>query len=161
MISQGLAPIILHNSHLLHQLLLSSDKFVSAWKTSNPTPAIQGFDGFYEKLPIYRLPELSEGQVALVDLKAFGVMRQYRVSQNDINNDQPLLISINKLADSEVEKIYRQKPKWLKVIGNGKMPPFNIAERKIKQKVGLKISQRFRFEQKNNKAGVLLIPKNK
>ena len=157
---QNLNPIILFGDFFFHKFFYETNKFTPKWKIANPIPSISQFEGIFDKYPIFRIPELKEKRLILIDLKLFGLLKQYRPTQSKSESSNQLYISIAKLTDAEVEKIYQEKPDWLIDNQDGKIFEWSIAERKIRQKAGLKIWQKFRFENKNNKAGFQLVLEN-
>jgi hypothetical protein len=153
-----LAPIILYGDIDFHRQLYKIHDFEPSWRSKKPASKIVGFEGYYKDSLVVRISEITQKRLILVDLNTFGLLAQYRPSST--NDDFPLYISVYPLLEADIEKIYKDSPKWLMDIGKGKMPEEAIAKRKIQQQVGIKIFQRFRIEEKNNNSGVQILIKS-
>jgi hypothetical protein len=150
----GFNPIILFSDMLFHRIFFESAEFTPRWKIKNLPANTSQLDGLFNDSPIFRNSAIEESKLILVELKAFGKLQQYRSTSDGTDKKNPLFISVNELTDDDVDRIYKEKPTWLVEIGNGKMPDKILAERKIRQNVGLKIWQKFRFEEKDDTAGL-------
>ena len=150
-------PIILFEDFFFHKFFYETNKFTPNWKIANPVPSTSQFEGIFDKYPIFRIPGLEGRRVILIDLKVFGILKQYRPTQIKGQESNQIYISVAELTAVEVEKIYQDKPDWLIDSKTGKLFEKSVAERKIRQNVGLKIWQKFKFENKNDEAGFQLI----
>jgi hypothetical protein len=150
-----LSLVILYSDWVIHKQLNENHDFEPSWRSKRPAPKIFSYEGYFKECPVFRISGIAPKSLILLDFSRFGLLVQYKPFPT--SESFPLYISVNLLSEDDIEKIYADSPKWLKDIGKGEKPEKEIAKRKIQQYVGLKIFERFRIEEKNNKSGVQIL----
>jgi len=128
--------IILFNGADLMKLLHESKSFIPDWRIDKSAFKSPGFMGLYNQIPVFRFDPIEENSLILIDIKSFGILSQYGISDS---KEFPITIRINEITHDQAKTILEKNPEWNKNPKNGGILDFESAIRRILQHVSIQI----------------------
>ena len=149
----GYNPVILYG-HELHRYFFESKNYEPRWRTTKLGPkGLRNIDGFYKEIVVMRAP-LSPKSVAIFDPAKFGTLAYYRI--DDDKPDFPILFSVKEISIQRAKEYIVKNPNLSKHPETGIMLSEEDALKRIQQDVELDILMRFRVEDIDSKAGIII-----
>lgn len=150
---KGLNPLVLYGS-TLHGKFFESKNYEPRWRSKKVFPKeLEFLDGFFYDTYVFRFP-VDANSVVIYDPTMFGDFVQYKVDKD--KSDFPLSVSVKEISDEKAKKYIVDHPELKKKEGTEETLSEEEAVRKLQQTVELAIWQRFRIENVNKKAGVVI-----
>ena len=138
----GYSPnIILVGRQKMIRRLAKAKEFQPSWKIKAVDISLQGFEGYFEGIPVFNASGLGKEKISIIDLKKIGALTQYRVK----NGDTDFLNFDFTYIDEKTAKNYTiQNPKLLENEKGEKLPEDQVINT-LQESVFLKILERFEF----------------